>query len=219
MKRTMRSETWTPRKFPRGCYFVILILPLITLVLLQVDEWRENHSECNPEQKRLVIITHNERQSDTDNVVQPMGKLVYAPIICTCIPEFPAYTYILLCFEVLASLYFFASEPFKNPPFDTIAEFCTGCNISTRLLCILLFDISYVSLVALNMSAMGQSNQYCGLALVTWCTGALFFRACIIIAFHWPWDKTSENVPNDNPSESLYGPLPPRDDTESTPRV
>ena len=73
-------------------YALFLLLPTITLVLLQTTQWHPNNSYCDP-----WTGTYGNN-----------GK-------CTCMVEYPRYMFILAGFEILIFVYLL-SDPFTNTP-------------------------------------------------------------------------------------------------------
>jgi hypothetical protein len=61
-------------------YSSFLLLPIITLVLLQYTPWHENNSECDPHTKRLVLVSTSTR-SDTDAMRSLTAQAIGGAII------------------------------------------------------------------------------------------------------------------------------------------
>jgi hypothetical protein len=146
----------------RACvYLSFLLLPIITLVLLQIFPWHEKNSECDPHTGSWGLVATS-TNSDTDAV--PMRGYVWHYGKCTCMVEFLLYMRILATFEFLVFVYLWASDPIKHTPSVTILA-AFECLCSLRLAGIVVFDISYLTLIGLAFSAQIQSNKWCGILL------------------------------------------------------
>ena len=152
-------------------YSLFLLLPIVTLVLLQTTPWHQNNSECDPYTPTYVVGSS--------------GRYEYRNGKCTCLVEYPRYMYILACFELLVFVYFCVSDPITNTPFSTIRAACKS-PCSPRLMFILIFDISYLTLNGLAFSALVQSNPSCGTALVGWTSMTFALRIVFVIFFNLP---------------------------------
>lgn len=165
------------RLAPFLAYSSFLLLPIITLVLLQRTPWHQNNSECDPYTQTYVFVP-------TDGVVGS-GRYENRNGKCTCLVEYPRYMYILACFELLVFVYFCVSDPITNTPFSTIRAACKS-PCSPGLMFILIFEISYLTLNGLAFSALVQSNPSCGTALVGWTSVTFALRIVFVICFNLP---------------------------------
>ena len=84
-------------------YFAFLLLPLITLVLLQTTVWHQNNSECDPFTPTYVFVPP--MTADIEGVVKLFERFEYRKGKCTCLVEYPRYMYILAGFEILVFVY------------------------------------------------------------------------------------------------------------------
>ncbi len=164
-------------------YFAFLLLPLITLVLLQTTVWHQNNSECDPFTPTYVFVPP--MTADIEGVVKSFERYEYRKGKCTCLVEYPRYMYILAGFEILVFVYLCVSDPFTNTPYSTILAACKS-PLSLRLMFILIFEISYLTLNGLAFSALIQSNASCGTALVGWSSMSFAFRIVLVIVFILP---------------------------------
>jgi hypothetical protein len=164
-------------------YASFLLLPIISLVLLENTPWHPNNSECDPWTATYVYVpARTEYHSDIKGAVVPVGRYEYRKGKCTCMEEYPRYMFILAGFEFLVFVYFCMSDPITNIPFLTIfAARKSSC--SPRLVFILVFEISYFTLNVLAFSALVQSNASCGDALLGWGSVSFVIRLVIVIFF------------------------------------
>ena len=163
-------------------YASFLLLPIIALVLLETTPWHPNNSECDPWTATYVYVPPR-YHSDIEGVVVPVGR--YRKGKCTCMEEYPRYMFILAGFEFLVFVYFCVSDPITNAPFLTIIAACKSPS-SPRLVFILGFEVSYLTLNVLAFSALMQSNADCGQALVGWGCVSFTLRLVIVIFFNSP---------------------------------
>jgi hypothetical protein len=166
-------------------YASFLLLPIISLVLLENIPWHPNNSECDPGTAHYVYVpARTEYHSDIKGAVVPVGRYEYRKGKCTCMEEYPRYMFILAGFEFLVFVYFCMSDPITNTPLFTILAACKS-SFSPRLVFILVFAISYLTLNVLAFSAMIQSNFSCSNGLVFWGCVLFMIRLVIVIFFIW----------------------------------
>jgi len=165
-------------------YVYFLLIPIVTLVLLQTTTWHENNSECYPDNRRPVFVQSTANHSDVEDDVMPVGMVVFQPIKCVCMEDFPRYMYMIVGFDVLAFVYFIFSDPITNNFSSTLYAFFVEGQCSARVVGILIFDACYITLIVLALSVMAQSDIMCGFPLWTFGLILLLIRGSVILAFN-----------------------------------
>lgn len=183
--KVAEKNTWRIIFEKNQSYVYFLLLPIVTLVLLQSTTWHENNSECNPRNRRPVSVQSTANHSDVEDNVMPVGMVVFEVIKCVCMEDFPRYMYIIVGFEVLVFVYFIVSDPINNNPYSTLSALFSKGQCSQRFVGILIFDACYITLIAIALSLMAQSDIMCGFPL--WTFGLILFlmRIAIILDFHF----------------------------------
>jgi len=180
--------------FEKTRYLSFLLLPIVTLVLLQSTTWHEHNSECNPRNRRPVPVQSTANHSDVEDNVMPVGMVVFEVIKCVCMEDFPRYMYMIVGFEVLVFVYFIVSDPINNNPYSTLSVLFSKGECSLRFVGILIFDACYITLIVIALSLMAQSDIMCSFPLWTFGLILLTMRCSIILSFHLPCDSKNEQT-------------------------
>ena len=140
------------------CYFLCLIFPVVTLILLRTNPWLPDQSLCDPNMKMTP---------------------------CTCNPEFPATASVLAGIEIFIFFLFMWFNPLVNARGRDSSENCSP--VSCARLARISGAITYVTFLIVVFLIMTQSNQYCGIAIFFWtmCSSLVrVFITCLYVALY-----------------------------------
>jgi hypothetical protein len=178
------------------CFFLYLIFPVVTLILLRTNPWLPDRSPCDPNQKHPVYVPSapSNRSSDTEDEVPPVAQLVIKMMPCTCKSEFPVTVSVLAGIEIFIFVWFAWSNPLVNARGKEPSEKC-----STASYGLYSFAIAYFTFLILSFIFMIQSSQHCGIAIFFWTLMSSVFRGyiiCFYVAlYEHEVDKNSDGEP------------------------
>ena len=152
----------------RFCYCTLLLLPLISIILLQsrAVTWSANDSECKTRQVTVLYRPTEDDLSNNDHV-RPIEMIKYEGVECTCSNALPYYTYMALVVDTVRIVWFMIVDPRAVSGVGKIV-FSTFLNIVHFYPALLL------------LGAVLLSEWECGLLLWTWSIISSIWRFGII---------------------------------------
>ncbi len=162
---------------PYFFYFLYLIFPVVTFILLGTNPWLPDGSRCNPNLKHLVYVPSNpsDHSSGTADEVLPVGQLVIKPMPCTCKPEFPVIASVIAGIEIFVFILFILNNPLMNAHGKEASEKRSIASYGR-------FSgaIAYVTIFMASLILMLESSEYCGIPIFFWTLASFWFRFLII---------------------------------------